>query len=233
MACRCGKTSKVVASLILAAWAVGVGAAQSLAAEMPRVLIIGDSISGGYTPFVRELLTNRVQVVHAPGNNAATVTGLKRLDTWLGDKKWDVIHFNFGLHDMKYIDPATSEAGMAKLIPVNTGKQWVPVAAYEANLKTLVQRLKKTGAKLVWCSTTPVPEGAQGRVPGDETVYNAAALRVMQAEGVPVNDLCAFVGSPEHRVALGGKLKDVHYTSAGSQALAGEVVKAIEKALAR
>lgn len=201
--------------------------------KLPRVLIIGDSISVGYTPFVKQMMTNRAVIVHAPGNSAATVVGLKRLDQWLGKEKWDVIHFNWGLHDMKYIDPATAETDMAKLIPVEKGKQWVPVEQYEPNLKALVQRLKQSGAKLIWCSTTPVPEGANGRVPGDVPKYNAAALRVMQAEGVPVDDLCAVVGTPENRAKMGGRPKDVHYTDAGSQKLAAEVVKAIEKALAK
>jgi len=200
-------------------------------AERPNVLIIGDSISHGYTPHVRAALSNRMDVVHAPGNNAATVTGLRNLDTWLGDKKWDVIHFNWGLHDMKYVAPATAEADMAELVAVDKGVKWVPVEQYEPNLLKLVRRLKATGAKLVWCATTPVPEGAGGRIPGDEIAYNAAALRVMQAEGVTVNDLCAFVGTPERRLAMGGKPKDVHYTDAGSKALAGEVIRAIEAAL--
>lgn len=200
-------------------------------AERPNVLIIGDSISIGYTPAVRAALSNRMEIVHAPGNNAATVTGLKRIDQWLGNKKWAVIHFNFGLHDLKYIDPATAEQDMAKLIPVDKGKQWVPVEQYEQNLLKLVQRMKKTGAKLIWCSTTPVPEGVDGRLPADAPKYNAAALRVMQAEGVPVNDLYAFVGTPEQRLAMGGKNRDVHYTDAGSRAMAGEVVKAIDSAL--
>ncbi len=219
---------RMLGVLMGAALVAGLAQAADL---LPRALIIGDSISIGYTPFVREMLTNRVVVVHAPGNNAATVTGLKRLDKWLGAEKWDVIHFNFGLHDMKYVDPATAGTDMAKLIAVDTGKQWVPAEQYEQNLKALVQRLKQTGARLIWCSTTPVPEGANGRVPGDEVKYNAAALRVMQAEGVAVNDLCAFVGTPENRAKIGGRPKDVHYTDAGSKVLAAEVVKAIEKAL--
>jgi acyl-CoA thioesterase-1 len=221
---------KMLGMLVSAALAACVAQA---ADTLPRVLIIGDSISIGYTPFVKELMTNKAVIVHAPGNNAATVTGLKRLDAWIGDKKWDVIHFNWGLHDMKYVDPATAETDMAKLISVKTGTQWVPVESYETNLKVLVQRLKQTGAKLVWCSTTPVPEGANGRVPGDEAKYNAAALRVMQAEGVQVNDLCAVVGTPQHRAEIGGKKADVHYTNAGSKVLAAEMVKAIEKALAK
>ena len=78
-----------------------------------------------------------------------------------------------------------------------------------------------------------MPEGVKGRVPGEEAKYNAAALRVMQAEGVPVDDLCAVVGTPQNRAAMGGRPKDVHYTDAGYRALAAEVVKAIEKALAK
>ncbi len=210
-------------AMLLAAW--GMGALQTVAAEVPRVLIIGDSISIGYTPFVSERLKGRAEVVHAPGNNAATVTGLQHLDQWLGTGKWDVIHFNWGLHDLKYFD------AQGKAVPVAKGKPWVPVDQYETNLRTLVQRMKKTGATLIWCATTPVPEGAGVRVAGSEVAYNAAALRVMRAEGVPVNDLHAFIGSPEQRLAMGGRPKDVHYTEAGYKALAGEVVKAIENAL--
>lgn len=218
--------------MVVGAVAWGIVAAV-IADDLPRVLIIGDSISVGYTPFVKSALSNRMEVVHAPGNSAATVTGLKRLEHWLGNTPWQVIHFNFGLHDMKTIDPATAESDMAKLVPVEKGKPWVPLDQYEANLRRLVQQLKKSGAALVWCTTTPVPEGAVGRTPGGEVAYNAAALRVMQAENVAVNDLWSFVGPPDKRLAMGGRPKDVHYTEAGSRSLAGEVVKAVEAALKR
>ncbi|MCX5683968.1 MAG: SGNH/GDSL hydrolase family protein, partial [Planctomycetota bacterium] len=92
---------------------------------LPRVLLIGDSISMGYTPGVRELLKGKANVRHPPENCAATVVGLKRLDVWLGEKKWDVIHFNFGLHDMKYIVDEKGTMGS-----VEKGKQWVPLAEY-------------------------------------------------------------------------------------------------------
>ncbi len=216
------KALRVSVGVWLAAGCLRAG--QVLAADMPRVLLIGDSISYGYLPFVQGILTNKMDVVHAPGNNASTAYGLAHLDAWLGTDRWDVIHFNWGLHDMKYID------GLTNMTAVSKGKQWVPVEQYEPNLRLLVRRLKKTGAKLVWCTTTPVPEGVFGRVPKTELAYNAAALRVMRSEGVQVNDLHAFVGSPEQRLAMGGKPKDVHYTDTGSKALADEVVKAIETA---
>jgi acyl-CoA thioesterase-1 len=213
-------------------WAAACGIATAVfAADLPRVLIIGDSISIGYTPHVKAALSNRMEVVHAPGNSAATVTGLKRLEQWIGSTPWQVIHFNFGLHDMKTIDPATTDSDMAKLVPVGKGRPWVPLDQYEANLRLLVRRLKKSGAALVWCATTPVPEGAVGRTPDGEVAYNAAALRVMRDEKVAVNDLWSFVGPPDKRLAMGGRPKDVHYTDAGSRALAGEVVKAVEVAL--
>ncbi|MBE3097274.1 MAG: SGNH/GDSL hydrolase family protein [Planctomycetes bacterium] len=194
------------------------------AANLPRVLLIGDSISIGYTVAVRELLKGKANVHRPPTNCASTVVGLKSLEAWLGDKKWDAIHFNWGLHDLKYID----EKGA--LVAVDKGKQQVPLDEYEKNLRQLVQQLKKTGAKLIWCATTPVPEGAAGRVPGDEVRYNEAAARVMKESGVETDDLYA-VAKP--------KLKDiqqprnVHFTAEGSRQLAQVVADTIQKALSR
>src|SRR5579862_6853691 len=71
---------------------------------LPRVLLIGDSISIGYTLPVRALLKGRANVVRPPLNCGMTDRGLKHLDEWLGSNHWDVIHFNFGLHDLKYLD---------------------------------------------------------------------------------------------------------------------------------
>jgi len=69
-------------------------------APLPKVLIIGDSISIGYTPPLTEMLRGKAEVVHNPGNATHSAYGLKNLDAWLGDAKWDVIQFNHGLHDL-------------------------------------------------------------------------------------------------------------------------------------
>src|SRR5882757_3092673 len=71
-------------------------------AGLPRVLLIGDSISMGYTLPVRELLAGKANVHRVPENGGSTRTGLEKLDAWLGKGKWDVIHFNWGLHDLKH-----------------------------------------------------------------------------------------------------------------------------------
>src|SRR5436309_269245 len=68
---------------------------------LPRVLLIGDSISMGYTLPVRKLLDGKANVHRIPENGGPTTTGLAQIDRWLGDGKWDVIHFNWGLHDIK------------------------------------------------------------------------------------------------------------------------------------
>jgi hypothetical protein len=194
-------------------------------AGLPRVLIIGDSISIGYTVPTREALKG-VANVHRPLTNcAATVTGIEHLDQWLAtggaDKKWDVIHFNWGLHDLKQYKDGKIMPGQ----PV-----WVPLADYEKNLRTLVQRMKKTGAKLIFATTTPVPEGAGGRDPGLEVKYNEAALRVMKEEGVAIDDLHTFATG---RLAQIQTPKNVHFSPAGSKALSEQVAASIRTALGK
>ena len=60
---------------------------------LPRVRIIGDSISIGYTLDVRDLLKGKANVHRIPTNGGPTSNGLKHIDAWLGSGKWDVIHF--------------------------------------------------------------------------------------------------------------------------------------------
>src|SRR5436190_23822776 len=64
---------------------------------LPRVLLIGDSISMGYTVPVQNLLKGKANVHRIPENGGPTTNGLAKLETWLGEHKWDVIHFNWGL----------------------------------------------------------------------------------------------------------------------------------------
>jgi len=151
--------------------------------SLPRVLIIGDSISMYYTAEVRHLLTGKVNVLRIPDNGKNTGYGLKNIDYWLGDGDWAVIHFNFGLHDLA-IMPAT-------------GKEQVSLEDYEKNLRQLVKTLRATGAKLIWASTTPVPEGTNARSEADAVAYNAVAKKVMDENQIPIDDLHALVES-EH-----------------------------------
>ena len=187
-------------------------------AGLPRVLLLGDSISIGYTLPTRARLAGKANV-HRPAENCSdSGTGVRTIDKWLGAGKWDVIHFNFGLHDVKYLD----EKGA--LVSPEKGKQVASVAEYEKNLRALVASLKKTGAKLIFATTTQVPAGSAGRVEHDEIRYNAAAIRVMKENGVEVDDLHRFVAARQDKIQLP---KNVHFTKDGYEQLADTVVASI------
>ena len=192
--------------------------------RLPNVLIIGDSISLGYTPFVQAELRGKAHVIHAPGNNAGTTLGVEKIDTWLKGPKWDVIHFNWGLHDLKHVK---ADTGAASDDP-NDPRQ-AEIGKYGENLRALVAKLKATGARLVFATTTPYPAGVRPcRLPEDAARYNEIAVAIARENGAAVNDLYA-VALP--KLAELQQPKNVHFKPEGSKALAGEVVRAILEAL--
>ena len=202
------------------------GGAVATDSTLPNVLILGDSISIGYTPVVRDALKGKANVIRPSANCGETRMGLAGIDDWLGDGKWDVIHFNWGLWDLCYRNPESKTQGHRDKV---NGKQAIPLAEYEANLERLVERLKQTGAVLVWASTTVVPEGEAGRVVGDELKYNAAAERVMKKHGVRIDDLHSLTKTFEPELFT--KPGDVHYTAGGYGKIGAQAAAAIEAAL--
>ena len=182
-------------------------------ADLPRVLIIGDSISIGYTSPVRLLLQEEANI-HRPATNCAmTRKGLEQLDKWLGDEPWDVIHFNWGLHDLKFIN----------------GERQIPLDKYRENLEALVDQLSETGATLVWCSTTPVPTGVRPpRTNDDVLAYNGAALEIMESHEILVDDLYTFAAERLDDIQ---QPNNVHFSPEGSQILAEQVARSIQEAL--
>ena len=92
-----------------------------------------------------------------PAGGRLAERGAEQIEKWLGDGKWDVIHFNFGLHDLKFVDEKGMNTSPEK------GKLQVPIEDYKKNLDALVSRMKKTGAKLIFATTTPVPAGEPQR----------------------------------------------------------------------
>ncbi|PTY00974.1 SGNH/GDSL hydrolase family protein [Verrucomicrobia bacterium LW23] len=195
--------------------------------DLPNVLLIGDSISVGYTLPVIERLRDTANTERAKANCGDTLAGLRNLEAWLGDTRWEVIHFNWGLHDLCYRHPDARAYGHRDKI---NGTVSVPLDEYVRNLERLVGRLRQTGAKLIWASSTCVPEGEAGRYAGDEIVYNEAAAKVMRAHGVPVNDLHAV--SQRFGAAHWSLPGDVHFSKSGSNLLADQVVAAIREVLA-
>jgi lysophospholipase L1-like esterase len=203
---------------------------------LPRALIIGDSISLGYTTRVQDRLRGKVNVWRVPANAGSTEKGLASLDEWLSWRDhWDVIHFNFGLHDLKRQKEGSPNPDQLDV----TGKISVPLEQYAKNLEQLAQRLKATGAEIIWAATTPVPVGARGRIHGDEETYNKAAAGIMASNGIRVNDLHAFIIPPlaadphiQETVTTAGKdHPDVHFNDPGNDLLAAQVADSILRAL--
>ncbi len=176
--------------------------------QLPRVLLIGDSVSRGYTQAVRKALDGRANVHRAPANCGPTATGLKKIEVWLGDpqKKWHVIHFNFGIHDRS-----------------------TPLPDYTERLDQLVERMKKSTAHLIWASTTPIPDMPDGKQTAQSIVdRNNSAAAVMKKHAVAIDDL--FTAMTPHLSEYQNP-DDVHFNTAGYDFLGKEVAESIEGTL--
>ena len=113
------------------------------------------------------------------------------------DRGWDVIHFNHGVWDQATLDPATGQRAEP-----GKGAIRIPIEDYEKNLRTIVARLKQTKATLIWASTTPILVNTPPGYVGGEMVdkYNEVAAKVMQENGVIIDDLnaeCRRTGKPK------------------------------------
>lgn len=198
-------------------------------ATKKNVLIIGDSVSIGYTTLatknVEALLFDVAQVQHGPwdvsdGGAGDAATGVACLDRWLVTQAmvltWDVITFNFGLHDM------TNSSRCEGL--------------YASQLANVTARLAALGAKLVYFTTTPyMPLRAAGNTVVED--MNDIALEIMEPYGVDVVDLYATV--TDHCGAVYTDCDvcrahpcSFHYNDAGMNAQAAVVAGAIAAALA-
>ena len=189
--------------------------------KVSNVLIIGDSISIGYTPILQTSLSPNVNVEHNEANGGSTVRGIQKIEKWIGTKQWDVILFNFGLHDMVYADTAHK-------YDVVNGKLAVPIEDYKKNLTTIVSKLRETTATIIFINTTMVPENAAGRKVEDPAKYNAAAAEIMKKNGIQVIDLYtpSLTIHPQN-----SKPGNVHYTQKGYELLAEPIIAAIKSAL--
>ncbi|GAA3585277.1 SGNH/GDSL hydrolase family protein [Snuella lapsa] len=177
----------------------------------PKILIIGDSISIGYTPFVQKSLADVAIVKHNPGNAQHTGTGLGHIEAWIGDTDWDIIQFNWGLWDLCYRHPDSKEYGNRDKI---NGTLTYTVEEYTANLDALVRMIKrKSNAKLIFVTTSYVPNEEAGRYTKDAKRYNKAAKGVMKKYGVIVNDIYKVSKEIHNKYGIG--VHDVHFTEQG------------------
>lgn len=198
-------------------------AVKSPGAELPRVLLVGDSIRLGYAPGVAQRLSGKAIVISLPENGGDSANVLAHLDEWILQQKPDVVHLNCGLHDLR----------RAK----KDGRHQVELDRYTENLRRIVARIReRTDAALVFADTTPIVDDRHAkrgddydRTEADVRRYNAVAIKVMGELGVPVHDLHWVVeqGGPETMLGTDG----THYTAAGSDRLAEAVADCVLRQL--
>ena len=189
---------------------------------LPKIVLVGDSISGGYGPLVAKRLEGKAVIVRPPASGGDSSMVLQNLEAWLVREKPAVVHLNCGLHDLK----------LAK----ETKKHQVELAQYEANLRQIVARLQReTGTAFVFANTTPIIDDRHAqrganfdRFEADVRRYNATAAAVMREAGVPVHDLHWVVEQAGTATLLG---KDgTHYGPAGYERLAEAVADTVMRA---
>lgn len=186
-------------------------------ASLPRVLLIGDSITNGYLEPVRKALAGKANVDAWITPTTQVDKSLpKTLAAILAWQKYQVIHFNLGLHGW--------QAGR------------IPEGQFEPLTRQFVQNLR-TGAPqatLIWATITPVtvkgePEKLNPEIQPTIDDHNRMAFAVMKAEGVEINDLGGLMAK-NLPLAAGDMF---HWKKEGMVLITDQVTKAIEGALAK
>jgi hypothetical protein len=181
--------------------------------NLPRVLLIGDSITRAYYPEVEKQLAGKAYVGRlASSAFISDPVLLKQIEMVLGQYKFDVIHFNNGMHGWQHSEQEYERA-------------------FPKFLKTI--RKYAPDAKLIWANTTPLkvspdlPAGNQTQATDERiAARNAIALKFVQAGGIPEDDLnTPMRGHPEFHS------DNVHFNEQGIALQAAQVAAQIEKQL--
>lgn len=185
--------------------------------DVPKILLLGDSIRMSYQPHVAKLLDGRAEVVGPEDNCQYSLFTLSSLDRWIRKLgKPDIVHWNNGIHDSGH-NPGRS--------PVQ-----IPIDMYRANLELILNRLTDLTPNVIWATTTPVhpdrlfreTEWSWRNAEIDE--YNCVASELMASRGVPINDLHTLVWSDTGTFLSEDQL---HLSEAGQQACAKAVVNSV------
>lgn len=178
--------------------------------NLPRVLLIGDSITRDYYPEVEKHLAGKAYVARlATSRFISDPVLLQEIALVLDNTKFDIIHFNNGMHGWQHSEKEYD-------------------AAFPKYLATI--KAHAPHAKLIWANTTTLQTSPAGDSPqrSDERIAqrNAIALKYVKAAGIAADDLNSLVKNhPEyHR-------DNVHFNERGIALQAAQVAAQIEKLL--
>jgi lysophospholipase L1-like esterase len=182
-----------------------------------KVVLIGDSIRMGYQPLVIKKC-KKAEVWGPTVNCRHSLWVLDHFQEWVADQEPDVVHVNFGIHDC---------------IPMADGEHQILLPQYRLSLKRVIAMVKELGkTQMIWATTTPLYKSEEDKPMTEWQIsedaklkeYNDAALEIVQAEGIPVNDLHAVIMSNDYTKCLIGD--GCHMTEFGNEVLSDAVVKA-------
>lgn len=182
--------------------------------DLPRVLLVGDSICNAYYDGVAKELAGKALVAKlATSSSLGDPALLDQVKMLLSNYKFDVVHFNNGLHGFEY----TNEE-------------------YQNDIPKLLAIVKKyaPNAKLIWATSTPMREKAPNldKIHAENhvvTTRNKIVTAMAEKEGIPLNDLYPLVENhPEYWSDDG-----VHFKPEGQAVEAKQVAKFVVDALAK
>ncbi len=171
--------------------------------DLPRVLLIGDSIARAYFAGVEENLKGKAYVARIATSKAIGDPALvAELEVFMKQAEFDVVHFNIGMHGWAYSEQQYREGWPALLAVI---------------------RRSAPKAKLIWASTTPVRKDREGGATNERIAErNNAARKLAEAADIAVDDLYAvMVPHPDLHS------DDVHFNKDGSTLLADQVASKV------
>lgn len=175
--------------------------------DLPRVLLVGDSITRGYFGAVEKHLAGKAYCARLTTSKCVSdPTFNDDLKLILKQYQFSVIHFNNGLHGWGFTEDQ-----------------------YRDGLETTVIALKEHAgdAELIWATTTPVRERGNLETFAERTdrviVRNELASEIMTELQVPTDDLFELV--KDHAEWTSGD--GVHFNGQGNEALAEQVATSV------
>lgn len=202
-------------------------AEQPASADLPKVVLLGDSIRAGYKDTVIKALAGKAVVWTPKENCKSSVYIRENLAKWMEGQNPDVIHINAGLHDLVLTGPETN---------------FTEIGKYGENIRAIIDELKKKypKAKIIWATTTPVfdelneKSRKSGTADGKRIAwrenaqvvrFNAAAAEALKGRDVVVDDLYTLVKDMNDQDLY---IDDgVHYSMYGREFLGDAVAKSI------
>lgn len=179
---------------------------------LPRVLLIGNSITRQYYPEVEKQLEGKAFVARLSTSKSLGDPGLlQEIALALGYHQFDVVHFNNGMHGWEYSEKE-----------------------YEAAFPDLLQTIRRgaPNAKLIWANTTPIRTGEkmdQFDLRNERVKErNRIVCEYLKDKQVQINDLYSV--AMNNTAFYGGK-DGVHLQPIGVKMLANQVADQIKVAL--